>query len=224
MSSTTQNITYFANNPKFSPTVTIFNTTPSPSNWKGFRLMDEAYVPSTKQWYKLLSLDGDVADWQLQPSNSSDFIDQITGDVGSVSPVSNNVNLLGGTGVNTVGSGSTMTINVTGGGYEWTVVTGTSQTIAVNNGYFSNNAGTVTFTLPTIGLVGDGFRITGIQGAWTIAQNAGQFMRVGSQVSTTGAGGSISSTAVGDAISVVCAVANTTWVVVDGPQGNLKVI
>jgi hypothetical protein len=46
---------------------------------------------------------------------------------------------------------------------------------------------------------------------WLIAQNAGQNIQVGNTSTTIGAGGSIASTDVGDGVSLVCTVADTTW-------------
>ena len=48
-----------------------------------------------------------------------------------------------------------------GGLLPWTEVTGSFQTIAVNNGYISNNAGLVVFTLPAVAAVGDIVEVAG---------------------------------------------------------------
>lgn len=106
----------------------------------------------------------------------------------------------------------------------WLVVTGTTQAVTVNTGYTSNNAGTVTFTLPTTAAVGDTTVITGLgAGGWSIAQNASQLIHVGSSVTTTGTGGSVSSTNAFDAITITCVVANTTWVT-RSEVGNLTIV
>lgn len=69
-----------------------------------------------------------------------------------------------------------------------------------------------------MGIVGVG------TGAITLAQGAGQLIRWGNQVSTTGAGGSWTSTAQGDAMVIICYVAASaaagSWVVPGQAQGN----
>ena len=107
--------------------------------------------------------------------------------------------------------------------FTWAVETGTSGTIVVNTGTFTNNAGLVTLTLPATAAVGDEIAIVGMgAGGWLMAQNASQTVHYGTSSSTTGAGGSIASTAQRDAIRIVCNVANTDFTVVSS-IGNLDV-
>lgn len=104
-----------------------------------------------------------------------------------------------------------------------TEVTGTSQAMTTNNKYISNNAGLVTLTLPTTAALGDLLMIIGKgAGGWSIAQGASQLIHLGSQVTTTGAGGSLASTNQYDSLTMVCTVANTTWTVLGSPQGTLS--
>lgn len=104
-----------------------------------------------------------------------------------------------------------------------TEVTGTSQSMSTNNKYIANNAALVTLTLPTTAALGDLLMITGKgAGGWSIAQGASQLIRVGSQVTTTGAGGSLASTNQYDSLILECTVANTTWTVLGAPQGTLS--
>lgn len=134
--------------------------------------------------------------------------------------------LTAGTNVSIANGAGSITINATGiGSFSWSVVTGTTQAMAVNKGYFSNNAGLVTLTLPATAAVGDMFKVAGLGvGGWKIAQNASQLIHAGSSVTTTGVAGSLASTNAFDAISFVCAVANTTFVVTEGLQGNITVV
>jgi hypothetical protein len=216
-------IAYFANNQRLVVQRVIQNRAPTTNDWRGFKLMDEWCDSSSDDWYKLLSLDGNQALWVLQSSTPSS-INQIDADVGNATPLAGVVNLLGGTGANTTASGNTVIVNVTGGGYEWVIITTATKTINVNEAYFSNRGGGITFSLPTTSAVGDGFRISGVIGLWTISQSAGQFIRLGNVISTTGVGGSVSSTMVGDSIHLICNVANTGWQTVDNPVGVLSVI
>lgn len=106
----------------------------------------------------------------------------------------------------------------------WTEVTGTSQALVANNGYNFNNAATVTGTLPAVAAIGDIFRVTQKgAGVARIAQNAGQSIRFGDLVTTTGVGGYIESTLAGDTVELECITANTTFKVISS-HGNWTVV
>ena len=219
-----QNVKYLAINAARSPRIYIFENAPQPSNWRGFQLLDEAYVSTTKKWYKLLSLAGNQADWQLQASDTSDFISEVVTDSGTAIPVANVVNMLGGTGCNTSASGNTITINSTGGGYEWQVVTTPTKTIETNKAYFSNFALGVTFTLPATANIGDSFKIVSVDGIITINQLANQQIIFGNTTTTLGIAGALIGTSSGDVIEIGCWDTNNNWIVINGPQGNFGVI
>lgn len=109
-------------------------------------------------------------------------------------------------------------------GATWTNVTGTTQSITPNVSYTANNAGLVTFTLPTAATAGTIISIEGNgAGGWTIAQNASQSVNFLSQTTTVGTGGSLSSTNRYDRVQLRCVVANTTWNVITA-IGNLTVV
>lgn len=95
----------------------------------------------------------------------------------------------------------------------WIIAAGASTNLSPGNSYVAANTGsTNTFVLPTIAIAGTTIDIAmGSALAWTISQNAGQSIRVGNITSTIGAGGSWSSSDVGDSVSLVCTVANTSW-------------
>jgi hypothetical protein len=106
----------------------------------------------------------------------------------------------------------------------WTVVT-VSTPLVKSNGYFSNSAGALNFTLPVVSAVGDTFAIANMNtGNFTIVQNAGQSVIIGDITTTVGAGGSIASTRQGDGLTLVCNVANTGFQVMPGYVGNLTVV
>lgn len=96
----------------------------------------------------------------------------------------------------------------------WINVTATSQAMTQNNKYVANNAGLVTFTLPTTSTFGTILQVGGGigGGGWKIAQNAGQQIILNNSGSTLGATGYVASTAAHDSISLYCANANTTWI------------
>ncbi len=96
----------------------------------------------------------------------------------------------------------------------WTVVAGNTALVTLN-GYFSNKASAVTFTLPGTAGVGDTFYIANMNaGNIIVAQGAGQTVQFGNLVTTSGAGGSVTGTAKGDALTIVCNVANTHFTVI----------
>ena len=108
------------------------------------------------------------------------------------------------------------------GAFTWLAISA-SQAISSNNGYIITG-GSVTITLPATASVGSVFAVILDGGTyWTIAQNGGQQLRVGSRLSTLGAGGSLGSNNPGDAVYFVCSVANTRWVAYT-TVGNLTIV
>lgn len=137
---------------------------------------------------------------------------QFTTDAGIAVPAAGNVNVLGGVGAATTGAGSTITINVTGAGIDWNVVS-TNQTMVVNNGYIATSpGGALTFSLPAASAVGDELILI-LDGAtsWRVTQGAGQTIKLANSVTTAGVAGSLTSTQQGDALHLVCSVANLRW-------------
>jgi hypothetical protein len=129
------------------------------------------------------------------------------------------VTVTNGSGV----AGNTV-IAATGAGFTWQLVITTTQTIAPSNGYITDDASNVTYTLPATSLLGDEFAITGLLGLWTIDQNAGQQILFGSASTTAGTGGSLAATNVGDSVQCVCVTpgASAVWRVLNA-VGNLTV-
>lgn len=113
-----------------------------------------------------------------------------------------------------------------GGVGSWINSTSGPVSMVAGNGYFSNATGAdLTFNLPATSAQGTMLEITNLQAAhnFTIAQASGQSIQFGSVVTTVGAGGSISSSSIGDSLRMVCTVANTTWQVLSA-QGNLNYV
>jgi len=135
-------------------------------------------------------------------------------------------NLSAGTNISITNGAGTITIAATGlAGIGWNNVSGTSATMVADAGYVANNSGLVTLTLPTTAAFGTFIYVQGFgSGGWTIAQNSGQSIHVGSLSTTVGAGGSLSSTNQYDSITLLCVTANTTWTSLGGPQGNLTIV
>ena len=108
--------------------------------------------------------------------------------------------------------------------FAWNEETGTSATMVVDNGYVANNGSLVTFTLPTTAAFGSVIQVVGKgAGGWLIAQNADEIINFGTATTTTGAGGSLASTQVDDAVELLCTTADTIWTVMSS-IGNLTVV
>jgi len=110
------------------------------------------------------------------------------------------------------------------GGIIWTAITA-SQTLAVNNGYVCiASGGALSLALPATAAVGSTFTVS-LDGAtsWTITQGSGQKIRFGNVQTTSGAGGSLASTAQGDTVTFICSVANNNFNVISS-MGNITVV
>lgn len=136
--------------------------------------------------------------------------------VGSAAPAAGVLNVVGGAGIQTSGSGNTITITATGAGFTWNTIAGNVQPLVAENGYINGFAGLTVYSLPAVAAVGDTFQILG-QGAggWRIDQNAGQQIHVSGTSTTVGVLGSVASANLRDCIELVCSVANTEFTAVD---------
>jgi len=131
--------------------------------------------------------------------------------------------LTGGTGISIVNAAGSITIN-SDGGLTWQTITA-SQTLAINNGYVCiSPGGALSLALPAAAAVGSEIEVT-LDGAtsWTITQVLGQQIRIGNVQTTSGAGGSLASTAQGNTIRMVCSVTNNNWNVLSS-MGNITVV
>lgn len=134
------------------------------------------------------------------------------------------IHLTAGTGISIAQGGSNIIISASGIGLAWDVITGTTQTMSPNTAYIANNAGLVTFTLPTTSVLGDVIYLTGMgTSSWKIIYGASQYIQIGALASTVTTG-NIASTNTFDAINLVCTVANTSWQAFTGPEGNITIV
>ncbi len=137
----------------------------------------------------------------------------ITGDSGgALSPTANNWNILGGPGVTTTGSGSTLTINSV-------VFTdqGGSTSVTSDSGSFATAA--ITLTLPATPAQGEVCQFVATTAAVLVVDAPGtQLIRIGNAISSAG-GTASSSGLAGDSLVLRYRTADTTWYSVGGPQG-----
>lgn len=117
-----------------------------------------------------------------------------------------------GTGISVTPGANTITIATIGGGFAWSVITA-DQTAVVENGYFCNKAGTLALALPAASAIGDTIEVTNENTALGVqfTQAAGQQILIGNTNTTLGATGTLTSSAVGDTLTIVCKTANTIW-------------
>ena len=137
-----------------------------------------------------------------------------TGQVGANPEIVANT-LTPGAGITITNGVGTITIASSTGGFIWENI-GASQTLEVQHGYFCSSGGALSLALPSTSSVGDTMHVV-LDGStsWSVTQAAGQRIRLGNTVSTTGPGGSVSSNARGDSMTLVCQEANNFWTAID---------
>lgn len=130
-------------------------------------------------------------------------------DSGIAVPAANVLNILGGNGATTSGSGNTVTVTVVTDGMPW-IDEAVTFNAAVQTGYFCE--GTITANLPaSAGLLNGATVIFYVDSAsvFTIQANAGQTIQIGSGQSSVA--GTASSTAEGSTVTLVYRIADSEW-------------
>ena len=149
-------------------------------------------------------------------------VETLTGNSGgAIPPTADNINILGAGSVTVAGNAgtSTLTISVSGSGLSWNSVAGTAVVMTANNGYVPQNIAQTTLELPLASAFGDAISIIGFgSGGWIISQGAGQQIIIGSNLTTSGPGGSLASSNRYDSLNLICLVPNTIWATTGGPQ------
>jgi len=135
--------------------------------------------------------------------NGSGVGETITGDSGgALSPTAGNWNILGGPGVTTSGSGSTLTINSV------VFTDTTAATLVVDNGYNATAAGT--YPMPASATQGELIIVfCDTAGAVVLDCPALNFIRIGSLI--TSSGGTVTSTSIGDSLTLRYRLSTLTW-------------
>jgi len=122
------------------------------------------------------------------------------------------------TGVNFTTGSNTLAIDVKSAGYAVNAVSGTSGTLAAQNMYVLNASGQTTMALPATASVGDTIQVLGSAlntGGFIVSQASGQIIYGPGGHSTSGATGkATSAAAAAQSVTLVCVVANTTFVIV----------
>lgn len=141
-----------------------------------------------------------------------------TTDAGIAVPVLNNLNVLGGVDITTSAAGDTVLITYTGAGAISWGLTAIDVILSPGIGYFCiAPGGALLLTLPPVSAFGDEIRVY-LDGAfsYTIKQGAGQQIRYAQIQTTVGVGGSLTSTAQGDCLHMVCITPDLRWLILSG--------
>jgi len=218
-------LSYVGVTPATPPPVTFQDRAPTSDDIQNFSLSTIWLDKEGEKAYMLVSKDVGVAIWLPLGGTLNGVQTLTTPDTNVVSPVNGNINFLNGSGMAITGSGDDVTFSTIAPPFmiQWNVITTPTATLVINEGFISNAGGGVTFSLPVTCAVGDVFFVNNVNaGGWTIAQNAGQSIRMGNMTTTVGVGGSLASTDIGDSIAFVCWDANTSFTCTSS-MGNITV-
>lgn len=130
---------------------------------------------------------------------------------GAIPPTANNINVVGGNGINIVGTPgtSTLTVNVINDGFPWTDEAISFPAVS-QNGYFCT--GVLTASLPaSAGLTNGATVIFYVDTASivTVQASAGQQINISNNLSSVA--GTASSNAEGSVLTLVFRIADTSW-------------
>jgi len=139
-------------------------------------------------------------------------VQTLTGNSGGpVPPTGNNIKIIGGNGINIVGTPgtSTLTVNVINDGFPW-LDEAVSYPATVQTGYF--NTGVLTASLPASAGLANGATIifyVDTASVVTVQANAGQQINIANNLSSVG--GTANSNAEGSVLTLVFRIADSSW-------------
>ena len=169
-------LSYLGVEPSMPPNMFMEQVPPTPSDSRNVNVGDFWVDVPNHNLYVLTSLAGGSATWVLiETTSGGSSINQINADVGSVLPIANIVNIVGGNNITTTGSGNTLTLDVTGT---------TDHAIQIGN---------ATGSLSSLGVANDGEIPIGSNGADPVLAT----ITAGSGISVTNGPGSITIGATG---------------------------
>lgn len=109
-------------------------------------------------------------------------------------------------------------------GVPWQINTSGPVNMLSDQGYISNGVSQITYNLPSSVAVGDIIDMSSMSSSgFFISQGSSQYIIYGNQTSTVGVGGSLSSSATGDCISLLCVQTNVGFIALSS-IGNLTII
>ena len=134
---------------------------------------------------------------------------QFTTDDGIATPSLHNINVFGGVGVSTTGSGSTITVTVKNEGFQWSEQA-VSFNASVEEGYFCTAGLTVNLPSSLSLVIGNTLIVyVDTSSTVTIQAASGEFIQVGINISNVS--GSASSNTRGSILTLVYRPTDTTW-------------
>ncbi len=145
-----------------------------------------------------------LASGPVPPSVATSYVT----DSGTAVPALNILNILGGSGTTTTGSGNTITINVVNDGFPWSDQS-VSFAALPQNGYFCTAA--LTVTLPTASLVTGSTIIIYVDTASAVVIQAGAGQQIEISQTLSSVAGTATSTAQGNIVTLVYRASDTTW-------------
>lgn len=120
------------------------------------------------------------------------------------------------TGVAFGGTAGAFTVNIKQGGFAVTPVAGASQALTSQGTFIANDSAQTTFTLPATSAVGDIINVIGSAlntGGWKITYGSNQIIWGPAGSSTLTTGNAATGSAAAQTASLMCVVADTTWVI-----------
>lgn len=140
--------------------------------------------------------------------------------VGSTGATPVPATLTAGSGISITNGAGSITIAASSSDPVWAIVTGATNAV-VNGAYITNSGSQVVLTLPSTAAVGTSISVAGLgAGGWRVAQNASQYIRVGSAVSTTGVSGYVESANQYDSMQLICIEEDLGWTCFTGPLSS----
>jgi hypothetical protein len=130
-----------------------------------------------------------------------------TEDIGTATPANNNLNVNGGAGIQTVGSGDSILISTVTGGFRW-IETSISMSITGQVGVFCNAALTISLPLGTIIGITDIIYVD-TTGNVIIQAPTGQKIQIGNEISE--ASGTANTSVQGSMVQLVFKLSDLTW-------------
>lgn len=125
--------------------------------------------------------------------------------------------LTAGSGIAVTNGAGSITISAVSSDPIWSIVTAATNAV-VNGAYITDSATQIVLTLPASAAVGTSISVAGLgAGGWRIAQNASQYIRVGTAVTTVGVAGYVEAFDRYDSIQLICIEADLGWTCFTGP-------